>query len=86
MNTTSQIIMSIAYLFFITSVLPNVQAIWKNRNHLKGFSRFGVSVTNIGLILVQISFLVDNTYLPFIIGLPNMMYWQMLLIFVWRKV
>ena len=84
MNTSSQIIMSIAYLFFIASVLPNVRAVWKNRHNLKGFSRFGVSVTAFGLILVQTSFLVDHTYLPFIIGFPNMLYWQILLVLVWK--
>jgi len=85
MNALSQIIMSVGYLFFIASVLPNARAVWKNRKHLKGFSRFGVSTTALGLILVQISFLVDNTYLPFIIGFPNMIYWQMLLFFVWKQ-
>ena len=84
MNNLSQIIMSIAYIFFIASVLPNMKAVWKNRNNLKGFSRFGVSVTAIGLLLVQLSFLVDNTYMPFIIGFPNMVYWQILLFLVWR--
>lgn len=84
MNTTSQIIMSVAYLFFIASVMPNMRAVWKNRNNLKGFSRFGVSVTAMGLLLVQVSFLVDSTYLPFIIGFPNMIYWQILLFFMWR--
>lgn len=85
MNTTSQIIMSVAYLFFIISVLPNMRAVWKNRNNLKGFSKFGVTTTAIGLLLVQISFLVDSTYMPFIIGFPNMIYWQILLILVWRQ-
>ena len=85
MNPASQIIMSVAYLFFIASVLPNVRAVWKNRAHLKGFSRFGVSVTVIGLFLVQTSFLVDATYLPFIIGFPNMLYWTMLSVFIWRN-
>lgn len=85
MNTTSQIIMSVAYLFFIASVLPNMRAVWRNRRNLKGFSRFGVSATALGLLLVQASFLVDSTYLPFIIGFPNMIYWQILLVFVWRS-
>lgn len=85
MNLISQAIMSLAYLFFIASVAPNVRAVWRNRHHLSGFSRFGVSVTVIGLVLVQTAFLVDETYLPFVIGFPNMLYWMMLAVFVWRR-
>lgn len=85
MNITSQFIMSAGYIFFIASVLPNVRQVWKNRHHLRGFSRFGVTVTAIGLGLVQIAFLIDMTYMPFIIGLPNMGYWMMLAAFMWRR-
>ncbi len=85
MNTLSQLIMSAGYIFFIASVLPNVRAVWKNRHHLQGFSRFGVTVTVIGLVLVQTAFVVDRTWLPFIIGFPNMLYWMMLTVFVWRR-
>lgn len=85
MNTTSEIIMSVAYLFFIASVLPNMRAVWKNRKNLKGFSRFGVTTTAIGLLLVQASFYLDATYMPFVIGFPNMCYWQILMILVWRN-
>ena len=85
MNALSQLIMSAGYIFFIASVLPNVAQVWKNRHNLRGFSRFGVTVTVIGLVLVQIAFLVDKTWIPFIIGFPNMLYWMMLTVFVWRR-
>lgn len=85
MNSASQIIMSIAYLFFMSSVLPNVSAVWKNRNKLRGFSRFGVTVTAIGLLLVQLSFVVDSVWIPFLIGFPNMVYWQFVCYFVWKN-
>lgn len=84
MNTLSQLIMSAGYIFFIVSVLPNVRQVWKNRHHLRGFSRFGVTVTVIGLVLVQTAFLIDMTYIPFIIGFPNMLYWMMLAWYVRR--
>ena len=85
MNPLSQIIMSIGYLFFISSVLPNFRAVWKNRNKLRGFSTFGVTSTTCGLLFVQTAFIVDAAYFPFAIGFPNMIYWLILCWFVWGQ-
>lgn len=85
MNFASQILMSIAYLCFIASVLPSMRAVWRNRRNLKGYSRFGVAITAAGLVLVQVSFILDEVYMPFIIGLPNMVYWQVLMVLTWGQ-
>lgn len=84
MNTLSQLVMSGGYLFFISSVLPNVRAVWQNRRKLSGFSRFGVTATLCGLLLVQTSFIIDGAWIPLLIGVPNLGYWIMLCWFVWR--
>ena len=85
MNLISQTIMSIGYLFFIASVAPNMRAIWKNRHKLRGFSRFGVTATTVGLLFVQTSFVLDAAFLPFVIGFPNMIYWIILTFLLWRN-
>lgn len=85
MNSTSEIIMSLAYILFLASVLPNMRSMWSNRNELRGFSKFGVTVTAAGLLLVQVSLWMDGIYAPFVIGVPNACYWLVLSIIIWRN-
>jgi hypothetical protein len=85
MNTTSETIMSVAYILFMVSVIPGIRAAWKNRKNLNGFSRFMVTATALGLLLTQVALVMDMAYMPVLIGLPNMTYWMILMILTWRN-
>lgn len=81
----AQIIMGIAYALFLTAALPNIFTAYKNRHTLRGFNKWGVTLTALGLTLTQTSLYIDGAYIPVVIGLLNHYYWIMLAYWIWKN-
>lgn len=85
MIESAQVLMGVAYILFFFGVLPNAHQVWKNRNHLRGFSRFGISSVTVGLIFTQTALFLDKAFFPVVIGMPNLIYYIGLTYLLWKK-
>lgn len=71
----AEICMSIAYVCFFVGVFPAFKALLTNRKNLKGFSKFGIFSSIVGLTFTELSLMFYGAYFAACIGLLNYSYY-----------
>ena len=83
MNT--ELLFSLANLFYLVGTILLARKVIKNRDALKDFDFYGSSINSAGMVVMAFALIELNSYVALIISLPTMLFWAIAAIYSFKS-
>jgi hypothetical protein len=81
----ANLLLIIGNVFLLISSMPMIYTVWRNRNRLRGFDRFG-SILNLGALLAfNAYYWVIGTVIPAVLAFPAVAFWGIVVVYTLRR-
>lgn len=71
------IVMNTGTWLLALAAIPQIMSIWNNRKDLRGYSKIASATLLLGILLIDISFIIMKDYISMTAGLIQILMWLM---------